>query len=141
MPEQKSLIDCAYEVLDASKKPLQFKELFDKAVETAHLELSSDAMRSNMSKLYTELTLDSRFTGLEGNVWDLRARHKFDEYYISTDDIIAEDDEEEAEDIDREEQRLEAQELGEEEDDSLDEDSDDLDFDNKNKDSDSEEEF
>lgn len=141
MPEQKSLIDCAFEVLNASKKPLPFKELFDKASSLANLDLSGDALRSNMSKFYTTLTIDSRFLSLEGNVWDLRSRHTFDEYYVNTDEIIAEDDEDEDEDFDREEQRLQDEELGETVEENLDDESDDLDFDSKKDANESEEEF
>ena len=141
MPE-KSLIDCAFDVLNAEKKPLPFKDLFDKVVAMNGLKLSNDGVRSNMSKLYTELTVDNRFYNLEGNCWDLRSRYKFDQYYVNTDDIIvSDDDSDDGEDFDREEQRLQEEELGEEVDEALEDESDDLDFDSKKDSSDSEEEF
>lgn len=139
MPDHKSLIDCAFDVLSASKSALPFKELFDKVAELA--ELPADSLRQNMSKLYTELTIDSRFTNLEGNSWDLRSRHTFAEYHVSTDDIIVDDEEDEEEDFDREEQRLQEEELGEAPDESLEDESDDFDFDSKKTTSESDEEF
>ena len=137
----KSFIEFALEVLESSKKPLPFKELFDLTLKASELSLTSDEVRSTMSRFYTDLTTDSRFTNLEGNQWDLRSRHTFAEYHVSTDDIIVDDDDEEGDDFDREEQRLQEEELGEESDESLEDESDDLDFDSKNGGSDVEEEF
>jgi len=78
----KSLIDYAYEVLSGTKEPISFKALFEKSLALSGLELSGDEIRSRMSKLYTQLSLDGRFIILTDNCWDLRARHVFSQVHI-----------------------------------------------------------
>ncbi len=133
----KSLIDYAHEVLEASKEPLSFKELFDKAVSLSGLELSKEETRHKMSSLYTQLSLDGRFIILTDNNWDLRSRHVYSQVHIDIDDAYSD---EEGEEYDAEEAELLREELGEEEEKDEPE-SDDLDFDHVKSGSDTEEGF
>lgn len=133
----KSLIDYAHEVLEASKEPLSFKELFDKAVSLSGLELSKEETRHKMSSLYTQLSLDGRFIILTDNNWDLRSRHVYSQVHIDIDDAYSD---EEGEEYDAEEAELLREELGEEEEKDEPE-SDDLDFDHVKSGNDTEEGF
>lgn len=133
----KSLIDYAHEVLETSKEPLSFKELFDKAVSLSGLELSKEETRHKMSSLYTQLSLDGRFIILTDNNWDLRSRHVYSQVHIDIDDAYSD---EEGEEYDAEEAELLREELGEEEEKDEPE-SDDLDFDHVKSGSDTEEGF
>lgn len=133
----KSLIDYAHEVLEASKEPLSFKELFDKAVSLSGLELSKEETRHKMSNLYTQLSLDGRFIILTDNNWDLRSRHVYSQVHIDIDDAYSD---EEGEEYDAEEAELLREELGEEEEKDEPE-SDDLDFDHVKSGNDTEEGF
>ena len=133
----KSLIDYAHEVLEASKEPLSFKELFDKAVSLSGLDLSKEETRHKMSSLYTQLSLDGRFIILTDNNWDLRSRHVYSQVHIDIDDAYSD---EEGEEYDAEEAELLREELGEEEEKDEPE-SDDLDFDHVKSGSDTEEGF
>lgn len=133
----KSLIDYAYEVLENSKEPISFRELFDKAVALSGLEFSPEEIRHKMSSVYTQLSLDGRFIILTDNNWDLRSRHVYSQVHIDMDDAYSDD---EGEEYDAEEAELLREELGEE--DEKDEpESDDLDFDSVKSGNDSEEGF
>ncbi len=88
----KPLIDYAYDVLKSSSSPIAFKELFENALKLSEIELSDDKKLDSLSPFYTQLTIDSRFIVLDGNVWDLRERYPFE--YVQT--TSEEDDEDEA---------------------------------------------
>lgn len=123
---EKALIEYAYDVLSQSKESMTFKDLFDKAYEASGLKLTQQELKTRMSKLYTQLSLDGRFVILKDNNWDLRTRHTFNEIHIEMEDAYSDDDDDEG---DEEELELLRQELGEEEEDDREQDSDDLDFD------------
>lgn len=131
----KSLLSCAYEVLDESKEPLAFKELFTRALEKCELTLDESQLRNKMASLYTQLSIDGRFAQLEGGVWDLCSRHKFDAVHTKIDD---DDDDEVDEEDDEEEKELLKAELGEEDDSSDEADNDDIDYDKIKKENDDE---
>ncbi|MCR5332593.1 MAG: DNA-directed RNA polymerase subunit delta [Bacilli bacterium] len=105
-----SLINHALNVLNASNKPLTFKELFDRSVKEGNLQISEDALKSKISSLYTQLLSDSRFTLLDDKTWDLSSRYSYEKTHKQY-DFLDEDDEEE---IDAEEKELLEEELGEE---------------------------
>ena len=132
---EKSLLDYGFDVLSASKEPVKFIDLFNKALELSGLELSDADLKIRMSKFYTQLSLDGRFITLTDNYWDLRSRHVFEQVHL--DMIDAYSDEED--DLDEEEEELLRQELGEQEEEK-EEDNDDLDFDKPVKDPDDEDE-
>lgn len=131
--QEKSLLEYAYDVMLASKEPMSFKDLFDKALELSGIELSQSEIRTKMSKLYTQLSLDGRFAILTDNLWDLSARHKFSERHIEMEDAYSDDDDDEN---DEEEAKLLRKELGEEDELDEEDESDDLDFDKPTKSSD-----
>ena len=132
--EKKSLLSAAYEVLLASDKPLQFKELFEKSATICGLDLNATSTLSKMAPLYTQLSVDGRFAVFAGGMWDLKSRYKNE---IVRKSVIVDDDDDEGDDIDFEEKELLNEELGvnssgDGKDDN--DDSDDIDFDNQKKD-------
>ena len=134
MPE-KSFIEYAYEVLASSKKPLTFKELFEKTLEASGLELTQNELKLKMSKLYTSLSVDGRFVLVEGS-WDLSSRHTFSQIHQGDEDFDEDEDE-----ADEEEKELLRQELGEEQEDDRESESDDIDFDKPQVNAEDDEEF
>jgi DNA-directed RNA polymerase subunit delta len=132
---EKSLLDYGYDVLAASKEPVKFIDLFNKALELSGLELSEAELKVRMSKFYTQLSLDGRFITLTDNFWDLRSRHVFEQVHLDMIDAYSDEDD----DIDEEEEELLRQELGEQEEESEEEDTD-LDFDKPVKNPDDEDE-
>ena len=132
---EKSLLDYGFDVLSASKEPIRFIDLFNKAVELSGLQFSDADLKIRMSKFYTQLSLDGRFITLTDNFWDLRSRHVFEQVHLDMIDAYSDEDEE----TDEEEEELLRQELGEAEE-EREEESDDLDFDKPVKDADDEDE-
>ena len=133
--EKKSLLSAAYEVLLASDKPLQFKELFEKSATICGLDLNATSTLSKMAPLYTQLSVDGRFAVFAGGMWDLKSRYKNEIVRKSV--IVDDDDDDEGDDIDLEEKELLNEALGvnsssDGKDDN--DDSDDIDFDNQKKD-------
>jgi DNA-directed RNA polymerase subunit delta len=129
MSSNKSFIDYAYDVLKASKQPLTFKEIFERACELGEIKISQSELTSRISSFYTQLSTDGRFTLLEDKKWDLVARYAYDDVHKKDE---FEDDDEDIEEDEEEKELLKA-ELGEEEER---EDSDELDFDKPEKESD-----
>ncbi len=123
--EQKSLINHAFDILNESKKPISFKELFDKAAKKAGLALDETTKKDKMTSLYSQLTVDGRFAMVGNGMFDLINRYKFDEVHPKIEEEL-EDDEIEYEDI--EEKELNKEELGEEDEEDNEQD-DDIDFD------------
>ena len=132
---EKSLLDYGFDVLSASKDPVKFIDLFNKALELSGLELNEAELKIRMSKFYTQLSLDGRFITLTDNYWDLRSRHVFEQVHLDMIDAYSDEDD----DIDEEEEELLRQELGEQEEESEEEDTD-LDFDKPVKNPDDEDE-
>lgn len=130
---EKSLLDYGFDVLNASKDPLKFVDLFNAAVKASGIELADSEIKNRMSRFYTQLSLDGRFVTLTDNFWDLRSRHVFEQVHLDMIDAYSDEDEE----IDEEERKLLAEELGEVEEEP-EEEADDLDFDKPVKDADDE---
>ncbi len=130
---EKSLLDYGFDVLSASKEPVKFIDLFNKAVSLSGLELSEQELKTRMSKFYTQLSLDGRFITLTDNFWDLRSRHKFEQVHLDMIDAYSDEEDE----VDEEEEQLLRQELGEQSE-EVEEEGDDLDFDKPVKDPDEE---
>lgn len=96
---EKSLLEIAFELVSASKNPMNFKTLWSKVVKEKGL--SEEEAAERVSQFYTNLLLDGRFVNLGDNSWDLRTRHTFDKVHIDMKDVYtdvesSEDDEEEA---------------------------------------------
>lgn len=98
-----SLPDTAFEVLEASKEALAFSELYAKVAEIA--ELNEDEKRAMIGRFYTDLSLDGRIVGLSNNVWDLRSRHKLEDFNLSAVDLYTTEEEEEIDEEDRKEEQ------------------------------------
>ncbi len=68
--EKMSMIELANLILGEHKKDLNFKELFNKVAE---LKNFTDAQKGDLlSRFYTDLNVDGRFTTLGANVWGLK---------------------------------------------------------------------
>ena len=97
----KSLLDLAFEHVEASKSPVTFKALWKAVCKAKGYDEETAAKK--VSQFYTTLLLDGRFVTLGENKWDLRSRHTFDKVHIDMKDVYSEveaddgDEEEEAE--------------------------------------------
>jgi len=96
------MLDFAYEVISqAEALPISFKELWEKVFKKAGL--TKEEAKHQISRFYTNLSLDGRFVALTDNFWDLRSNHTFDKVHIDMNDVYTdvetsgEEDEEEAE--------------------------------------------
>ena len=52
--------------------------------------------KKKISQFYTDLSLDSRFTPLQNNVWDLKSNHKLSEVLFDSSALLDESDDEDA---------------------------------------------
>lgn len=123
--QKMSMIELANIILADEKKEMNFIDLFHKV---ADLKNFTDVQRDDLlSRFYTDLNVDGRFTTLGSNVWGLKRWYPVDQ---TSEKSLAESrkrDLEEEEFLDEEIEDLD-DEL-EEDDESLYEDYDDLDFD------------
>lgn len=108
---KRSMIEIAYDTLSKQEQPISFLDLWK--VVADELQYNESQFNDNIASFYTDLSLDGRFLNLEGNHWDLRARHTFSESVLDTDSLVVEDDDEEEEDELDEESSLEDQEENE----------------------------
>lgn len=115
------MVEAAFSVLEKAQSALPFKELFDQVV--TELDLDKVAATKRIAKLYSDITLDSRFLSLEDNMWDLKKRHKLDDTIVDTSDIIIDD-----EDVDEYDYDYEEEEINEDEDEDDDEEDDEKDL-------------
>ena len=75
--EKMSMIELANLILGEHKQNLHFKELFDKV---ADVKKFTEAQKGDLlSRFYTDLNVDGRFTALGGNVWGLKRWYKVDQ--------------------------------------------------------------
>ena len=93
-------IDVAYDYLKTQNHSVPFKQLWE--VVRSELGFDESQSRKKISQFYTDLSLDSRFTALENNEWDLKKKHRFDETFIDTSALIDDDSDDEEEIIDEE---------------------------------------
>lgn len=99
---EKTLLDYAEEFLKNGTEA-SFNDIWEYVVNNAFSSEEREEAKKIVARFYTNLSLDGRFVPLENNMWDLRARKKFDEikrdwkeYYPDDDseiDIDEEDDE------------------------------------------------
>jgi DNA-directed RNA polymerase subunit delta len=105
--ENKSNIEIVYDLISSRNGGVTFKEIWTRICE---LNGYSEAQKnSKIGEFYTTLTLDGRFILID-NKWDLRSRHKYEEYSIEKTTVVL-DDEEEDRDIEEMEDE-EKKELG-----------------------------
>ncbi len=86
----RSMTDVAYEIVVALKKEVAFDVLWGEVCKENGYNQSQSM--NKIASFYSAMMLDSRFTNIKDNIWDLKARHKFDETRINTSDLIIEDD-------------------------------------------------
>ena len=101
----KSLLDYAFDCINQSKEPVNFKELWAYVVKESGID--DELAAKKISSFYTNLLLDGRFVTLGENNWDLRSRHSFDKVHIDMKDVYATVDEEEASGEDEDEDEKE----------------------------------
>ncbi len=94
--ENKSNIEIVYDLISSRNGGVTFKEIWTRICE---LNGYSEAQRnSKIGEFYTTLTLDGRFILID-NKWDLRSRHKYEEYSIESKTVVLDDDDEDTRDI------------------------------------------
>ena len=88
---QKSMRDVAFELLSKKKNAMAFNKLWKEVAEV--LGLSEEEATNKIGTFYTHITLDGRFVLLENNTWDLRSRHKLEEWKIDMNALYKDDGE------------------------------------------------
>lgn len=91
MSSTKSMTEVAYELLSKKKRPIPFAKLW------ADVSKACNVSNDLVATFYSDLSLDSRFTSLKENKWDLTERRKFAESHIDIDNLGLEDEEDEVE--------------------------------------------
>lgn len=86
MPSSKSMADVAYDIMLTKKRAIQFSKLWEDVSKIC--KVSND----NIAQFYSDLSLDSRFTSLKENKWDLTERRKYDESHIDLSTIELDED-------------------------------------------------
>ena len=92
-----SMIDAAYTIMNSKKRAIAFPKLWEEVKKAMSL---SDDMVGN---LYQDLSLDSRFVGLEDNKWDLQSRRTYEEGHVDLSKLDIEEEEQSEEDTDNNE--------------------------------------
>jgi DNA-directed RNA polymerase subunit delta len=83
--KNESMVDVAYSSLVGFAKVVSFSELYDDVC--AKLELTDEEKKNNISRFYTNLSLDGRFVTLGNNLWDLRKNQTYDKVHIDMNDV------------------------------------------------------
>ena len=131
---QMSLIEIALEIMEASNAPLNIYDLIAKTLEKKGIV---DEDGSIAAKLYTDLTISSKFVYMGDDLWDLKSRQSLDQFDKDGSSFNSKDDE--YEDEEEEEDDLEDEDLLEDEDEE--EDSDDEDEEDSDEDLDDEDNY
>lgn len=103
MKTEKSMIETAYEIMEASNTPIAFTAFYDKIGEA--LAMSPEEKNERIGDFYTDLTLDGRFVSLTDNTWDLRSRHTYDKVHIDVNDVYSQVEESDADEEDKKEEK------------------------------------
>ncbi|MEA5026835.1 DNA-directed RNA polymerase subunit delta [bioreactor metagenome] len=96
----RSMADIAYEIMKKKKKDVPFSKLWEEVSQT--MGLTETQAMNKIASFYSSLMLDTRFTLLADNKWDLRERHTYNETHIDTSSLVIDDDEEDIVDDDGE---------------------------------------
>lgn len=88
---RKSMLDVAVEILTASSEPVAFPTLWAQIVET--LGITKEEENERLPLFYTTISLDGRFVVLRDDLWDLKAKHAYDEVHRDVNDIYTTDEE------------------------------------------------
>ena len=89
----RSMTDVAYEIMKKEKTVAVFSQLWQEVSKV--LGLSETQTINKIASFHSALMLDTRFTLLADNKWDLRERHKYTETHIDTSAILIDDEDEE----------------------------------------------
>ncbi|MDD2591286.1 MAG: DNA-directed RNA polymerase subunit delta [Erysipelotrichaceae bacterium] len=89
----RSMTDIAYELMKKDKKEAVFSQLWQEVSKT--LGLSETQTVKKIASFYSALMLDTRFTLLADNKWDLRERRRYNESHVDTSSILIDDEDEE----------------------------------------------
>ena len=101
MTKRRPLTDIAYDILSKRRKPLAFKEMWEGIIEMA--PLTEEESVSLVGRFYSDMSLDTRFTQLSENRWDLKKRYKFADTFVEVSDDQDDDEDEDEERFDEEE--------------------------------------
>ncbi len=88
-----SMTDIAYEMLSKRKRAVPFQKIWEEVCKKMNFD--EEKAKKKIASFYSDLMLDTRFTSMTDNKWDLSARHTFDENHVDTTGIELEDDDEE----------------------------------------------
>ncbi len=83
--KNESMVDVAYSALVQFGKVVSFSELYDDVCNK--LEFTDEEKKNNISRFYTNLSLDGRFVTLGNNMWDLRKNQTYDKVRIDMNDV------------------------------------------------------
>ena len=134
MENQMSLIEIALEIMESSNEPLNIYTLIK---ETLNRKGVSDEDGTLAAKLYTDISISSKFVYMGDDLWDLKSRQSLDmfdkdgssfinpdEEYTDKDDTYDEDEDEESDEDDLDDLDDEDEDEESDEDDDNDEDED-----------------
>lgn len=121
---EKTLLDYAEEFLRSTSQEASFNDIWEYVLEHAFEgEDKEEVAKKVIARFYTNLSLDGRFVPLENNMWDLRARKKFDEIKRDWKEYYPDDSENDIDDEDEETREYNSV-YGDNNDENLDEDDD-----------------
>ena len=86
----RSMTDVAYQLLSKKKNSVAFNKLWDEVSQI--MGYSENVADRKIASFYTAMMLDSRFTSLSNNKWDLRSRHTYNETHYDTSAIVLDDE-------------------------------------------------
>ncbi len=97
----KSLLDYAFDYVSQNKEPVKFKDLWAYVVKES--QISDELAAKKVSAFFTNLLLDGRFVALGENTWDLRNRHKLEEYHVDMKQFYSDEEASEVDEMDEDE--------------------------------------
>ena len=81
MKYNESMLDAAVAVLEANEGSMAFLPMWKKICE--RLEISEEEAAGLVGRFYTDLSFFGKIVMLKDKSWDLRERHKMEEYHVS----------------------------------------------------------
>lgn len=81
MKYNESMLDAAVAVLEANEGAMAFLPMWKKICE--RLEISEEEAAGLVGRFYTDLSFFGKIVMLKDKSWDLRERHKMEEYHVS----------------------------------------------------------
>ena len=98
MSTRRTLTDIAFDVINERKEEMTFADIWKDVV------VRSGDSNADISQLYSDMMLDSRFVNLKGNIWDLKQNRKFEESFVDLGALEIDDDDDEIEEIEDEDE-------------------------------------